>query len=205
MSSPTDSSSSSSSKSNSSETQQISRSSSRLGQSPKTRLQRKSHSCSRSSRTFKSSSKKRWKDRSRSSRSFCRSRSPRSRSLAQGKEDNCPENQGIPACSIVHDQIHRIDPQDGAFLKRSDIKWGGGGGNHLILKGGNTNYFKSNLTLRPTLLILHPPTLEEIQYTLSILLYSEKSILSLYLTHTLSKPNKSILKVRNFWSLKKYS
>ena len=36
---------------------------------------------------------------------------------AQGKEENCPENQGIPACSIVHDQIHRIDPQDGAFLK----------------------------------------------------------------------------------------
>ena len=35
----------------------------------------------------------------------------------QGKEENCPENQGIPACGIVHDQIHRIDPQDGAFLK----------------------------------------------------------------------------------------
>lgn len=109
ISSPTDSSSSSSSKSNSSETQQISRSSSRLGQSPKTRLQRKSHSCSRSSRTFKSSSKKRWKDRLRFSRSFCRSRSPRSRSLASaGKRRQLPRE---PRDSPVQ-HSSRSDSQD---------------------------------------------------------------------------------------------
>ena len=109
MSSPTDSSSSSSSKSNSSETQQISRSSSRLGQPPKTRLQRKSHSCSRSSRTFKSSSKKRWKDRSRSSRSFCRSRSLQSRSLASaGKRRQLPRE---PRDSRVQ-HSSRSDSQD---------------------------------------------------------------------------------------------
>ena len=48
-------------------------------------------------------------------------------------------------------------------------------------------------------------TLVGIQYTLSILFNNLKSILHLYFKYTLSILNRSILKVHNFWSLKKYT
>ena len=51
----------------------------------------------------------------------------------------------------------------------------------------------------------HFTALTEIQYIKSILLKTLKSILHLYLKYTLSILIKSILKVLNYWALKRYT